>query len=94
MVLAEGRLISAEDLGLHAAANLAPDGVPAAAALTVSRAEAERQAIAACLARARGNVSQAARELKVSRMTLYRLMDKHHISIDAVLRTQPSHVRP
>ncbi|WP_426212411.1 sigma 54-interacting transcriptional regulator [Massilia sp. TWP1-3-3] len=74
MVLAEGRMISAEDMGLCGTSphksNLA---------LNESRAGAERHAIVTCLGRAGGNLSQAARELKISRMTLYRLIEKHGI---------------
>jgi DNA-binding NtrC family response regulator len=78
LVLAEGRLIVPADLGLAAPAstplaNQAPG-------LGESRVQAERQAIRCSLERAGGNVSQAARELGVSRMTLYRLLDRHAIS--------------
>ena len=40
----------------------------------------ERQALVEVLGRYRGNVSQAARELKVSRPTLHGLLDKHGIN--------------
>jgi transcriptional regulator of acetoin/glycerol metabolism len=39
----------------------------------------EKAALEQRLKRNRGNVSKTARELKVSRMTLYRLMAKHNI---------------
>ncbi len=74
MVLAEGRLIGPHDLGL------APvQAGPAGSGLDESRLHAERGAIAASLLRAGGNVTHAARELGVSRMTLYRQMAKHRI---------------
>jgi DNA-binding NtrC family response regulator len=80
MVLAEGRMISADDLGLgEATVQIATE------ALTASRAGAEKNAIITCLARASGNVSQAARDLKVSRMTLYRLMEKHRITNTSIV---------
>jgi DNA-binding NtrC family response regulator len=47
--------------------------------LSVARAQAERTAIVASLVRTGHNVSRAARELEVSRVTLYRLMKKYRI---------------
>ncbi|MES2317634.1 MAG: sigma-54 dependent transcriptional regulator [Pseudomonadota bacterium] len=73
LVLAEGRLIAPHDLGLGPALALAPHG----AALGESREQAERAAIVASLERSGGNVTHAARELAVSRTTLYRHMAKH-----------------
>jgi DNA-binding NtrC family response regulator len=75
MVMSERRLIMPEDLGLNGSLS----GVNA---LTLDRArdEAERTVIRTTLQRARNNISRAARELGVSRVTLYRLMDKHHIN--------------
>jgi DNA-binding NtrC family response regulator len=74
MVLGEGRLIAPHDLGL------APRR-PAArsAGLDASRIDAERAAIGASLERAGRNITHAARDLGVSRMTLYRLLAKHGI---------------
>lgn len=76
MVLAEHRLIMPEDLELPGAGPIGPinDG------LGTSRLSAERIAISNSLARSGNNISQAARDLGVSRMTLYRLMAKHSIS--------------
>ena len=75
MVMAEGRLIVPQDLGL------APERAPLleAAALDEARIRAERDAIDASLQRAGRNISLAARDLGVSRMTLYRLLAKHGI---------------
>lgn len=72
-LLAQQRLIGPEDLGL-AAPRLAPTD-----SLDTIRVQAERQAISLTLDRFSHNVSLAARELGVSRMTLYRLMAKHAI---------------
>jgi transcriptional regulator with PAS, ATPase and Fis domain len=71
MVMSDKRLITPEDLGLHA-------GAPRRRVITLEQAreEAERGAIQSCLQRVR-NVSRAARELGISRVTLYRLMEKH-----------------
>ncbi|MRW88724.1 AAA domain-containing protein [Duganella sp. FT80W] len=71
MVMAEGRLILPADLGLQAAA------APAPLALDDARIRAERDAIDASLLRAGRNITLAARDLGVSRMTLYRLLAKH-----------------
>ncbi|HKJ96023.1 MAG TPA: helix-turn-helix domain-containing protein, partial [Gammaproteobacteria bacterium] len=43
---------------------------------------AERDAVLTSLRLARHNVSRAARELGVSRVTLYRLMEKHALRLD------------
>lgn len=75
LVLAEGRLVQPDDLGLEGGCALAE-----ASQLQDSRSSAERSAIIASLARSGGNVTHAARELAVSRMTLYRQMAKHGIA--------------
>ncbi|MDP3669661.1 MAG: sigma-54 dependent transcriptional regulator [Telluria sp.] len=75
MVLAEGRLIGPHDLGLAPS----PDAAQGAG-LDASRLQAERLAIGASLERAGRNITHAARELGVSRMTLYRLLAKHGIA--------------
>jgi len=75
MVLAEGRLIDPVDLGLEPAAEN-PIRMP----LDEARLEAERHAIAESLQFAGKNVSHAAKQLRISRMTLYRLMAKHRIT--------------
>mgnify|MGYP003945684519 CR=1 FL=1 len=69
MVMAEGRFISAADLGL-------PDAGPRAGrTLAEVRCEAERAAIREALARHAYSLSSAAAELGVSRATLYRLLN-------------------
>jgi DNA-binding NtrC family response regulator len=45
--------------------------------LVGARAAAEKEAIQSALRHARNNVSHAAQELRISRVTLYRLMDKY-----------------
>jgi DNA-binding NtrC family response regulator len=77
MVLAEHRLVMPEDLDLPGVGPICPNGV----GLGTSRMSAERVAIGESLARSGNNISRAARELGVSRMTLYRLMAKHEISV-------------
>jgi len=81
-VVAESPLISAADLDLsertHAAARS-----PAASTLDRARAHAEREAIVACLRASRFNVSECARRLQVSRVTVYRLCKKYSVTLDA-----------
>lgn len=74
VLVAEHRVIGAEDLGLVAPPEQRYESLEAI------RVRAERDAIALSLDRASHNVSVAARELGVSRMTLYRLMAKHAIA--------------
>jgi DNA-binding NtrC family response regulator len=76
MVLADGRLITPADLNLADETSLSNGE-----ALVESRVRAERDAICVSLANAGKNVTHAARELGVSRMTLYRLLAKHNITV-------------
>jgi transcriptional regulator with PAS, ATPase and Fis domain len=85
VAIAQGTHIEQDDLPdeLFAArtvdaATQAVDGSVAAA-----RERAEREMIIATLTRNRGEISAAARELQVSRTTLWRMMKKHQISVDA-----------
>ncbi len=74
MIMSDKRLITPQDLGLHTTASRRR-----MVTLDEARGEAEKAAIQHCLARTRSNISRAARELGVSRVTLYRLMEKYHI---------------
>jgi len=74
MVMTEGRLIGPTDLGLEER-----DEPRAWDALEEARTRAERGAISVSLQQAGKNVTEAAKQLGVSRMTLYRLMAKHGI---------------
>ncbi|MBA2676648.1 sigma 54-interacting transcriptional regulator [Ramlibacter sp.] len=74
VVMAERRTIGAADLGLQAAPAQPLDN------LETTRVRAEKDAISLSLDRFSHNVTLAARELGVSRMTLYRLMAKHSIA--------------
>jgi DNA-binding NtrC family response regulator len=76
MVLADGALITPADLNLPS-----PDIAAGVDGLADSRVRAERDAICVSLANAGKNVSRAARDLGVSRMTLYRLLAKHNITV-------------
>ena len=77
MVMSEGRLISPMDLGLEASGESRNWD-----ALDEARTRAERGAISVSLQQSGKNVTEAARQLGVSRMTLYRLMAKHGIGHD------------
>ena len=78
VILAAGACYEGADFGLSA---LAP--VPAAPVTAVpppedqTLGEVERGAIAAALAGAKGNISEAARRLGLSRAALYRKLEKH-----------------
>ncbi|GGU51101.1 sigma-54-dependent Fis family transcriptional regulator [Pseudomonas laurentiana] len=75
LVLAEGRQIEAQDLGLQGAAfEVTPIGT-----LEDYKHRAERQALCDVLNRHSDNLSVAARVLGVSRPTFYRLLHKHQI---------------
>jgi two-component system NtrC family response regulator len=76
VIMAEGKLVTAADLGL---------AVTAAAPslnLRIVRQLAETQAIRQALARAAGNISRSAELLGVTRPTLYDLMAKYGIRTD------------
>ena len=76
MVMSEGRLISPADLGLTGE-------VQSHATLTLenSRALAAKNAIEMALKNTCNNISQSARELDISRTTLYRLMSQFSIEV-------------
>ena len=71
-LLARSNSVGPADLGLEESARAAKD-------LGAARDEAEQRAILQSLAGHEGNVTRAARELGVSRTTLYGLMRKHGI---------------
>ena len=71
IVMAEGKLISAQDLGLTQ--------FTAQETMTLAQArdDAEKRAIEAALLRHRNRLNEAAMDLGISRVTLYRLMGAH-----------------
>lgn len=77
MLMCESRLISATDLGLERRST----GKRRILTIDAARSNAEVEAIINSLRQSRNNISQAARTLDVSRVTLYRLMEKHSITI-------------
>ena len=79
VVMTEGPLVTPADLELEATGT---EGAPGRG-LKELRESLERDAIRKALARSRGNVSQAAADLGISRPTLYGLMDKLGIEREA-----------
>jgi two-component system NtrC family response regulator len=72
VIMAEGKLITAEDL------DLAPrDEEAMAVNLKAVREEADRKAIRQALARTENNISNAAKLLGISRPTLYDLLKQY-----------------
>jgi len=74
VIMAEGAVVTANDLGLED-----PGDDPEYLNLRVARQRAESQAVRQSLAVARGNLSRAAELLGVTRPTLYDLLGKHGI---------------
>jgi len=74
VVMCEGKEITRKDLELQQS-----EQSLTAISLAAARQSAEKTAIGLCLTISNHNVSQAARLLKTSRLTLYRLMKKHGI---------------
>lgn len=80
IVMCDGRMVTPRDLDL---ASVLAQG-PRAISLGDARTLAERETITAALRTASFNMSRAARSLGVSRVTLYRLVEKHRLSISGV----------
>jgi len=78
VVMSEGPLISAAELGLSA-----PGEEPQSLAISDARARAEKEVVQLALAQAGSNLSKAAKLLGVSRPTLYDLMQRHQVGLDA-----------
>jgi two-component system, NtrC family, response regulator len=76
VIMADGRLVSAEDL------DLAEPGEELAQALNLkaAREQADRKLIRHALARSEGNISSTARMLGISRPTLYDLMKQYDLT--------------
>lgn len=77
MVMSDKRFITAEDLGLGAGG----EAERSILTLEEARTQAEIEAILSTLRQTGNNISRAARSLGISRVTLYRLLDKYHIQV-------------
>ena len=75
VIMAQGRWVEPADLELQTFET--PD---ATATLREIRNKAEHQALVEALVKHRGNISQAAKELKVSRPTLHGLLEKYSVN--------------
>lgn len=73
VIMAEGNLVTAKDLGLTIEAE------PPSLNLRAVRQKAETQAIREALSRTAGNISKGAELLGITRPTLYDLMEKYEI---------------
>ncbi|SAL39249.1 sigma-54 interacting regulatory protein [Caballeronia sordidicola] len=78
IVMSEGRQITARDLELADYVEVAP------VSLAQARHAAERHAIELALLRHRGRLNDTARELEISRVTLYRLLTAHGLRTPSV----------
>ena len=74
VIMAEGKLVGAEDLDLAAG-----DAEDAPLNLKAAREQADRKVIRHALARSEGNISSTARLLGISRPTLYDLLKQYDI---------------
>jgi DNA-binding NtrC family response regulator len=83
IVMSEGRQITASDLELADYAEVKP------ISLGEARQAAERHAIEVALLRHRGRLSDTARELEISRVTLYRLLTAHGLRAPATEADNP-----
>jgi DNA-binding NtrC family response regulator len=87
LLLGESPQIGAEDMGFTATPTDNHDR-SRELSLDAFRSRADRQAISVSLALAHNNVSAAARLLNISRVSLYRLMDKHRVPHGTSIRPQ------
>jgi two-component system NtrC family response regulator len=78
VIMADGKLVTADDLGLEAG-----DGEPESLNLREVRMHAESKAIRVALTRSYGNISKAAELLGITRPTLYDLLNKYGLSAEA-----------
>ena len=77
VIMADGKLINAEDLDLSDAAQ--EDGEDLALNLKGAREQADRRMIRQALARSEGNISSTAKLLGISRPTLYDLLKQYDL---------------
>ena len=80
VAVARGELIDLDDLPEEVVATRGTVTAAQEGSVAAARERAEREMIIAALARNNGEVSSAAREMQVSRTTMWRLMKKHGIS--------------
>tara|TARA_Y100001933_G_scaffold144405_1_gene143052 strand:- start:12 stop:1379 length:1368 start_codon:yes stop_codon:yes gene_type:complete len=76
VIMADGKLVTAEDLDLTQSA---ADGADIALNLKAAREQADRRMIRKALARSEGNISNTAKLLGISRPTLYDLLKQYDL---------------
>ena len=76
VIMARSQLVETDDLGINTEA-AGPEDRPS---LREARGRAERQAVVDALIKTRGNISQAAKHLGVSRPTFHVLLDKFEVN--------------
>ena len=86
-VMAEGRFIQPEDLGFER-----DDGNVQTMSLEDARAAAESMMIRRALSQSRNQISRAASLLGVSRVTLYRLIEKYNIRSEMMPPARPGYL--
>ena len=74
VIMAQGRLLEPADLTIE------PAAATVARSLREARNGTERQMLVEALTRWQGNISRAARELRVSRPAIHDLLNKHHVT--------------
>jgi transcriptional regulator with PAS, ATPase and Fis domain len=79
MIMSDNHMITPQDLNLESSLLPPPISPEDLKTLEEARAEAERVVIEHTLSQCKNNVSKAAKVLDVSRVTLYRMMEKHHL---------------
>jgi len=82
VIMADGKYVTAEDLGLSSSAP------PPTLNLRAVRQHAETRAIRQALIRTAGNISRAADLLGITRPTLYDLLQKYDIRVEAISEAQ------
>jgi DNA-binding NtrC family response regulator len=79
VVACQGDMIDVGDMGFLPTQSMYSGEKPSVLTLEQAKADAEKQIILNTLKVTGNNISRAARRLAVSRMTLYRLLDKHQL---------------
>ena len=81
--MAQGRRITPGDLDLPVTVEEAPP-----LSLKEARSETERRLLVEALQRHRGNISQAAKAIQISRPAFHELLTKHKISAEDYKRVE------
>ncbi|WP_254073320.1 sigma-54-dependent Fis family transcriptional regulator [Acidisphaera sp. S103] len=93
VVMSNSPVIAATDLVGLADPDRMPS-VPPVSARPLPGSEGERLALIGALERTQENIAETARELSVSRVTLYRMLHRHAISLTRGFKATPGRVDP